>query len=173
MEEKDTFFSQRLENNIQVVGQPMVGVESAAIGILVGTGARDERPEDFGISHFTEQMLFRGTEHYDARQLSEEFDTLGIDYDSSAGLEMTLVNSLLIGNRLAKAIELLADVVRYPAFPEDAVENVRTLIRQELRQREDKPAQKVLETLRQKFFAGSPLGHDSLGTPETIAVSYT
>jgi predicted Zn-dependent peptidase len=169
MEQADTLLHERLADNLQVVGQPMDGVESAALGILVGTGARDEMPQTSGISHFTEQILWRGTEHYDARALSERFDALGIDYDSSAGIEMTLFSAILLGNRLPEALELLADVVRYPTFPDEDIEQVRALILQEIRQREDRPAQKVLDRLRQQFFAGSPLGHDSLGSEDTIS----
>ena len=168
MEASENFYVEQLESGVQVVGQPMDGVQSAAIGILVGTGARDERPEQSGISHFTEQLLFRGTEHLDARQLSDRFDALGISRDSSAGLEMTVVTSSLIGDRMPAAIDLLADVLRYPSFPPDSVDSVRTLILQEIRQREDRPAQKVMELLRQRFFAGSPLGNDVLGSPETL-----
>lgn len=169
MEHTDILLHERLPGNLEVVGQPMAGVESAALGILIGTGARDETPAQFGVSHFTEQMLWRGTEHYDARALSERFDALGIDYDSSAGIEMTLVNAVLVGDRIGEAIDLLADVMRYPAFAEDAIEQVRALSLQEIRQREDRPAQKVFDLLRQRFFAGSPLSHDSLGSEETIA----
>ncbi|GAC1323878.1 MAG: pitrilysin family protein [Chloroflexota bacterium] len=170
MEQSDGFFMEQLESGVQVVGQPMAGVESAAIGILVGTGARDERPEHFGVSHFTEQMLFRGTEHFSARDLSERFDSLGISYDSSAGLEMTLVSAVMVGDKVEKALDLLADVVRYPSFPNDDVENVRTLLLQELYQREDQPAQKVMDVLRQRFFAGSPMSHDVLGSEATVQV---
>lgn len=168
MEQNDVFVSSLLESGVQVVGQPMQGVESAAIGILIGTGARDEEPSEYGVSHFTEQTLFRGSEHLDARQLSDRLDSLGISYDSSAGLEMTLVSAVMVGDRVPAAIDLLADVIRFPAFPEEAVENVRALSLQELRQREDQPAQLVMDTLRQKLFAGSPLSHDVLGTQESI-----
>jgi predicted Zn-dependent peptidase len=169
MDQADILLSERLASDVQVVGQPMAGVESAAIGILVGTGARDETPHEFGVSHFTEQMLWRGTEHLDARALSESFDALGVDYDSSAGLEMTLLSAVLLGDRLPEAIDLLTDVIRYPAFPDDSIDQVRSLIVQEIRQREDRPAQKVLDLLRQRYFAGSPLSHDSLGTEETVS----
>lgn len=168
MEQGDNFLTEMLPGQIQVVGQPMAGVESAAIGILVGTGARDEDPAHAGISHFTEQMLFRGTAKLDARELSERFDRLGIDYDSSAGIEMTLIHAVMLGDRLARALDLLAEVVHTPSFPGDAIDNVRTTIIQEQRQREDRPAQLVLETLRQRFFAGSRLSHDVLGSSATI-----
>ncbi len=169
MEQQGHLMSTVLDSGVQVVGQPMPGVESAAIGILVGAGARDEKANRYGISHFTEQMLFRGTEHLDARQLSDRLDTLGISYDSSAGLEMTLVSAVMLGTRVPAAFDLLADVVRFPAFPANSMESVRTLLFQELRQREDQPAQLVMDTVRRKFYAGSPLSHDVLGTPETIS----
>jgi predicted Zn-dependent peptidase len=168
MEQENVFLEHRLDSGAQVVGQPMRGVESAAIGILIGTGARDEGTEEFGVSHFVEQMLFRGTEHLDARQLSDKLDDLGISYDSSSGVEMTLVNAVLLGEHVLAAGDLLLDVVRAPAFPSDDLDNVRALLVQERRQREDRPAQRVMELLRQRFYAGSPLSHDVLGTEETI-----
>src|SRR5947209_1167584 len=136
MEQADVFHSELLDSNVQVVGQPMAGVESAAIGILVGTGARDESAGEYGITRFTEEMLFRGTQNYSARELSDRLDLMGIDYDSSAGLEMTLVSAVLIGTRLHSAIDLLTEVVRRPAFPADSIDNARTLLLQELQQRE-------------------------------------
>jgi predicted Zn-dependent peptidase len=168
MEPADVFLTRLLNSDVQVIGQPMRGVQSAAIGILVGTGARDEQPSQYGVSHFTEQLLFRGTEHLDTRQLSERFDALGISHDSSAGIEMTLVSAVMLGDHVPAALDLLADVVRFPAFPLDAMEQVRMLLLQELLQREDQPAQRVFDAVRQQFFAGSPVGNDVLGTDETI-----
>jgi predicted Zn-dependent peptidase len=163
------FFSERLDSGIQVVGQPMAGVESASVGFLIGAGARDEAEHNFGVSHALEQMLFRGTAKMDARAVSESFDSLGISYDSSAGVEMTLVSAVLIGNRLPPALELLVDCLRHPSFPEDAIENVRALQLQEIRQREDRPAQKVMDSLRRQFFRGNPVANDVLGSEETVS----
>lgn len=168
MDQPGVFREQLLDSGVQVIGQLMGGVESAAIGFLVGTGARDERPAQFGVSHFAEQMLFRGTTSLDARGLSDQLDALGISYDSSTGVEMTLVSAVLLGDKVPAALDLLTDVIRHPAFPEEDVENVRSLLVQERRQREDRPAQMVMEMLRQDFYAGSPVSHDVLGTEETI-----
>ena len=160
--------SATLSSGVEVVGQQMSGVESVAVGILVGAGARDEDGTHAGLGHFTEQMLFRGTHSMDARQLSDRLDALGIDYDSSSGIEMSMLHAVLLGRRLPEALDLLSDVARSPAFPEDALENVRTLLLQELRQREDRPAQKVLDLLRRTVYAGSSLGNDVLGTEESL-----
>ncbi len=169
MNGSDEFFSERLDSGIQVVGQPMVGVESASVGFLIGAGARDEMEPTFGVSHSLEQMLFRGTDTKNARQISESFDSLGISYDSSAGIEMTLMSAVLIGNRLPPALELLVDCLRHPSFPEEEMESVRSLQLQEIRQREDRPAQKVMDSLRRQFFRSNPIANDVLGTEETVA----
>lgn len=168
MERGHVFLQRLLPSGVQVIGQPMGGVESAAIGVLVGTGSRDERPDQLGVSHFTEQMLFRGTDHLDARELVDRLDALGVSYDSSTGLEMTLISAVLLGDHVPAAIDVLTDVLRHPSYPEVDVDNVRTLLVQERRQREDQPARRVMEMLRQKFFAGSPASHDVLGTEESI-----
>ena len=168
MDGTDEFFSERLESGIQVVGQPMAGVESASVGFLIGAGARDETERTFGVSHSLEQMLFRGTESKDARRISESFDSLGISYDSSAGIEMTLVSAVLIGNRLSPALDLLVECLRRPSFPADEVESVRSLQLQEIRQREDRPAQKVMDALRRQFFRDNPIANDVLGSEDTV-----
>lgn len=168
MDNGSEFKERVLTSGVQVVGQPMDGVQSAALGILIGAGARHEQPRQFGISHVVEQLLLRGTTHLDARQLSDALDSLGISYDSSSGVEMTLVSAVMLGDRLEAGIDLLADVVRYPSFPEDALETVRALISQERRQREDQPGQRVMDLLRQNLYAGNPVSHDVLGTEDTV-----
>jgi predicted Zn-dependent peptidase len=81
---------------------------------------------------------------------------------------MSLFSAVLLGTKLLAAIDLLAEVVGAPSFPEDEIDGVRTLILQELRQREDRPAQIVMDLARQRFFDESPLMNDYLGTEETI-----
>lgn len=170
MDAPDThFLRHRLPNGIEIVGEPMAGVESAALGILVGAGARHETPETYGISHFAEQLLFRGTETHDARDISEQFDLLGASYDASAGIEMTVASVHLVGNRLPAAVDLLVDCVRSPVFPDDGVDSVRGLQLQEIGQREDRPAQKAMDQVRRQLFATHPLANDVLGTPETVS----
>ncbi|MGH2447569.1 MAG: M16 family metallopeptidase, partial [Chloroflexota bacterium] len=168
MEATEAFDNQLLGSGVRLIGQRMEGVESAAVGVLIGAGARDEDESVYGISHFVDQMLFRGTETLDSRDISDRFDALGVSYNSSAGLEMTLLSAVMVNNRLPPALDLLTDVVRNPSFPVDAVDMVRTLILQERRQREDQPGQMVMEEARQKFFAGSPLSHDVLGSEKTL-----
>jgi predicted Zn-dependent peptidase len=168
LEKGERFLRRRLSNGAQVVGEPMAGVQSAAVGLLFGVGARDEPDVRYGISHFLEQMIFRGTERRTARQVSEEFDRLGASYDSSAGIEMHVMSCQLLGDKLGEALDVLVDCARFPAFPEEALDSVRTLQLQEISQRDDRPPQKVMDLVRRELFKGSPLANDVLGSPETV-----
>jgi predicted Zn-dependent peptidase len=166
--EQSQFFIQTLTNGVQVVAQRIAGVQSVAVGFFIGTGARDESPAQAGISHLTETMMFRGTEHLSSRELIERLDSLGVTRQSSAGLEMTLFSGVMLGDQLEATLDLFADVLRYPAFPADDLEAVRALQLQEIAQREEQPAQLLMDRLRHVYFAGSPFSHDTLGTPETV-----
>lgn len=168
MAEMDQFLVETLDSGVQVVGQPMEGVQSAAIGFFVGTGARDEAPEQAGVSHLTEALMFRGTKHLSSRELTDRLDSLGVARDSNSGLEMTLFSGVMLGNRLEPALDLFLDVLLCPAFPADDLEAVRALQLQEIAHREDQPAQIVMDRLRRRYFEGSPLSHDTLGTVDTV-----
>src|SRR5881398_425169 len=82
---------------------------------------------------------------------------------------MTLVSAVLIGNRLPPALELLVECLLHSSFPEDALKSVRALQLQEIRQREDRPTQKVMDSLRRQFFRNNPIANDVLGIDDTVS----
>ncbi|HEV3310070.1 MAG TPA: pitrilysin family protein [Chloroflexota bacterium] len=164
----EQFHSITLEGGLEVVGQVLPGVQSAALAFFIGAGACDENWEVSGLAHLTESTMFRGTERRASRQLTDELERLGVSRGSSAGLEVTLFNGVLLGDHLPAALEIFVDVIRRPAFPAEELEAVRALQMQEIGQRNDQPAQLVMDRARQVYFAGSPLGHDSLGSPESV-----
>lgn len=165
----DAFPTHRLANGLQIVGQPMAGVQSVALGFMVIAGARDETAAESGIAHFVESIAFQGTQHRDARALTEAFEEIGARYGASAGTEYTWYSAQVLGRNLAPALELLADVVRWPGFPSDEVPKVQSRLTQEIAQMEDQPMSLVGELMARTYFAGHPLGNSIHGTRETIA----
>ncbi len=163
------FYSTTLPNGLHVIAQPLAGVQSVAAGFLVGTGARDESWEFAGISHLTEATMFRGTENMSSRQLNDRLDRLGVGRSSTSGIEMSMFSAVALGDRLLPALEILTDVIRRPAFPEEDFEAVRGLQLQEIGQREDQPAQLAMDRMRQLYFSGSRFGNDVLGTRESVS----
>ena len=163
------FPTHQLANGMWIVGQPMAGVQSVGLGLMVIAGARDEPPPLAGVAHFVESIAFQGTQHRDARELTEGFEAIGARYGGSAGTEFTWYSAQVLGRNLAPALELLADVARYPAFPEADVPKVQSWLLQEIAQMEDQPMSLVGELLARTYFAGHPLGKSVHGTRETIA----
>lgn len=159
-----------LPNGLQIVGQPLAGVQSVATGYLIGTGARDESWEFAGISHLTETTMFRGTDNMSSRELNDQLDRLGVGRSSSSGIELSMFSAVALGNHLLPALEILTDVIRRPAFPADDFEAVRGLQLQEIGQREDQPAQLAMDRMRQLYFSGSRFGNDVLGTRESVSM---
>ena len=162
------FYSTTLPNGMHIVAQPLAGVQSVAIGFLIGTGARDENWETAGISHLTEATMFRGTENLSSRELNDQLDRLGVGRSSTSGIEMSLFSAVALGDRLIPTLEILTEVIRRPAFPADDLEAVRGLQLQEIGQREDQPAQLAMDRMRQLYFSGSRFGNDVLGSRESV-----
>ena len=164
------FYSTTLPNGLQVVAQPLPGVQSVAAGYLIGTGARDENWESAGISHLTEATMFRGTDTMSSRELNDRLDRLGVGRSSSSGIELSMFSAVTLGGRLLPTLEILTDVIRRPAFPAEDFEAVRGLQLQEIGQREDQPAQLAMDRMRQLYFSGSRFGNDVLGTRESVSM---
>ncbi len=168
---EQTFPRHRLANGLQIVAQPMPGVESVALGYTIGAGARDERPNEAGISHFVESLGFQGTATRDVQQLTEAFEDIGATPGSGADTEFSSYAVSLLGRNLAPALELLTDVVRRPGFAEGEIPKARDRILQEIAQIEDEPMRKVLDLLRREYFKGHPLGNEVTGTADTVSAT--
>src|SRR5579883_1786453 len=159
----------RLANGLQIIAQPMEGVESVALGYLIAPGARNEQQREAGISHFVETLGYQGTAHRSVQELTEAFEDIGASPDSGTETEFTSYSVTVLGRNLAPALELLTDVVLYPGFVPDEVPKARDRILQEIAQLEDEPMRKVLDLLRREYFKGHPLGNDVIGTTQTIS----
>jgi predicted Zn-dependent peptidase len=157
-----------LDNGLQIVAQPMHGVESLALGFCIAAGARDEQPGEAGISHFIDGLAFQGTARRDVRAVTESFEDLGARHDASAGTELFWYTTLTLGRNMAQVVPLLAEIVREPLFDPAETEKVRDRQLQELAALEDEPMQKVLEVLQREFFAGHPYGNSTLGSVESV-----
>lgn len=168
-ESEQMFPRRRYANGLQLVAQPMEGVESVAIGYLVAAGARHEGAREAGISHFVESLGFQGTAERGVQELTEAFEDIGAHPGSSADSEFSSYSVSVLGRNLAPALELLTEVVLRPGFVPDEVPKARDRLLQEIAQVEDEPMRKVLDLARRDYFAGHPLGNDVLGTVESVS----
>jgi len=157
----------KLDNGLQVLGQQIPGVESAAAMFWVKTGARDERPEEGGVSHFLEHMAFKRSRTRTYVEFNREFEEIGAENNAFTSIEMTAYHARLLGEGLPRAIELLADLTQPVLDPTDFDEERRVIL-EEIARHRDQPYSLLFDEFLQTFFPRSGLGRPTLGTPETI-----
>lgn len=141
----------------------MADVESLALGVWVGVGARDERPEEAGCSHFLEHLLFKGTDQRSAREIAEAIDSVGGDMNAFTTKELTAFYVRLLAERADVGLDVLSDILSRPALGAEDVEAERQVILDEILMHADEPADVAVEALFAAMFPGHPLGRPVLG----------
>ncbi len=162
------FYDYRLSNGLQIVGQPMPDFESAAVSYYVRTGSRDEPdPSIAGVSHFLEHMVFKGTKTLDWQEITLEFNKIGAEINAGTSHESTVYYARVLGEYLERAFELLSDMM-YPRLVESDFETEKEVVINEIARSEDQPYNMAFRRMMQTYFGTHPLGHDVLGSRESI-----
>ncbi len=164
---ESTLLETRLPNGLQVLGQQIPGVESAAAMFWVKTGARDEDERLAGVSHFLEHMAFKRTATRTYEEINRQFEEMGAENNAFTSLEMTAFHARVLGDRIHDAVDLLADLTR-PVLDTEDFDQERNVILEEIARHNDQPYSLMFDEFFKTFFSGQPLGHSTLGTPETI-----
>lgn len=162
------FYTHTLKNGLQIVGQPMPDFESVAVSYYVRTGSRDEyNPDIAGVSHFLEHMVFKGTKTLDWQQITLEFNKIGAELNAFTSNEATVFYAHVLGEYLDKAVSLLSDMM-YPRLDESDFQMEKEVIVNEIARSEDRPYNRTYRRMMQTYFGNHPLGHEVLGTRESI-----
>ena len=162
------FYTHRLNNGLQIVGQPMPDFESVAVSYYVHTGSRDEKdPSIAGVSHFLEHMVFKGTKALDWQEITLAFNKIGAELNAFTSHESTVYYARVLGEYLDRAVELLSDMM-YPRLAESDFETEKEVIVNEIARAEDQPYNIAYRQMMQTYFGEHPLGHDVLGSRESI-----
>ena len=164
----DQFFTHQLANGLLLLGQRMPDLESVSLCFYVRTGARDEAdPAIYGVSHFLEHMVFKGTARRDADQITLDFNLMGAEFNAFTSLEQTVFYARVLREHLPTAVDLLSDMMR-PKLDESDFNLERNVIIEEIARAEDVPTGQAYRRLMQTYFSGTPMGHDVLGSRESI-----
>jgi predicted Zn-dependent peptidase len=143
-------------------------VRSVTIGVWLTRGSRHETDERGGIAHFVEHMLFKGTDTRSAEDIAQSIDSIGGQLDAFTAKEYASYYIKVLDEHVPLAVDLLADIVRRPAFAADEIEREKKVILEEIKMVEDTPDDLVHELFTQHFWEGHPLARPILGTPETV-----
>ena len=158
----------RLPSGLTVVTDAMPHLESASLGVWVGAGSRDERPDEHGISHLLEHMAFKGTKRRTARQIAEEIEAVGGDLNAATSVETTSYYARVLRADVPLAIDVLSDILSDPAFDPEELQREQNVIVQEIGAAEDAPDDLVFDKLQETAFPGQSVGRSILGTRETV-----
>ncbi|HVV63204.1 MAG TPA: pitrilysin family protein [Pseudolabrys sp.] len=158
----------RLASGLSVVTDQMPRLETASLGVWVGSGSRDEQLDEHGISHLLEHMAFKGTSRRTARQIAEEIEAVGGDLNAATSIETTAYYARVLKVDVNLALDVLSDILADPTFDPVELRREQNVIVQEIGATEDTPDDLVFERLHEKAFPGQPVGRTILGTPDTV-----
>ena len=158
----------RLASGLSVVTDRMPHLESASLGVWIGAGSRNEKPDEHGISHLLEHMAFKGTKRRSARQIAEEIEAVGGDLNAATSVESTAYYARVLKADVPLALDVLSDILSEPTFDAEELRREQNVIVQEIGAVEDTPDDLVFERLHETAFPKQPLGRSILGTPETV-----
>ena len=162
------FVHRRLDSGVEFAVDRLSDRNTVALCFRMLSGLADEPAELTGISAIVEGTLSKGTRRYDGRGLADAFDQLGAQWASASGRQSTLVRVLCLPEFLLDVVDLVAEMIVHPTFPDEACQVAIELAQQELRHLEDEPHD-LLRILVQRLTLGPVLGRHPGGTPESLA----
>jgi predicted Zn-dependent peptidase len=162
------YFYHQLPNGIEMVGQYMPSLSSIALGFQLDAAIIHEPEDKAGLAHIFEYMLFQGTKSKDARALNEAFESLGVRKGASTAWETSRIMAQMVHTKFDATLPLLHEVLLTPTFPRDDLEQMRSIVLQEIRRRDDEPMSRIFDLARTNFFRDSALGRTALGTTESV-----
>ena len=157
-----------LANGIKVITETMPHVRSVSVGVWVGSGSRRETPQQNGVSHFIEHMLFKGTATRSAEDIARSVDSIGGNLDAFTAKEMTCFNTKVLDEHLPIAMDVLSDLVLNPRFDQEDIDKEKGVVLEEIKMDADSPDYLVHEIFSSNFWKDHALGRPILGTRETV-----
>ncbi len=158
----------RFANGVRVVCDPMAGLESLALSVVIRGGARWEGVSHNGWSHLLEHMVFKGAGGRSARNIVEAIEQHGGHINAATGYERTSFQVRCLKGGLPLAMDVLSGLVRDPVLNVDDLEREKSVIGQEIAEAADTPDDRVFDLAQAKAFTGQALGRPILGETTTI-----
>ncbi|MBE3557034.1 MAG: insulinase family protein [Firmicutes bacterium] len=160
-----------MHNGLTLAIEPMNSLRSVSTGIWVGTGSRDERAYERGVSHLLEHMFFKGTESHSAVELAKLFDAMGAQVNAFTTKEYTCYYARTLDEDLSRAIDLLTEMFFYATFPEEELQREKQVVQEEINMYEDAPDEMVLDEGTASVFGDHPLALDILGSHASVSAA--
>lgn len=138
-------------------------------GITVNFGSRDEAPEHYGLAHFVEHTIFKGTDCRRSWHIINRMESVGGELNAFTTKEETTLYSVFPVGNLTRAVELQADLIAHSRFPKNEIDKEREVVIDEINSYLDTPSEAVFDDFDDLIYAGSSVGHNILGSEETLS----
>jgi predicted Zn-dependent peptidase len=155
-----------LDSGERVITEPLPSVRSAAIGLWIGTGSRDEDDAHAGVTHFLEHLLFKGSRAYSAQEIAEVFDGFGGELNAATARDYTVVYARVLDEHVETAIDVMTDMVFAPTLAD--LDSEREVVLEEIAMIDDTPQELIHDLITEAVFGAHPLGRPVLGRAEVI-----
>jgi predicted Zn-dependent peptidase len=156
-----------LANGLRIIHLPSDSPVSYC-GFAVNAGTRDEKSGQFGLAHFVEHALFKGTRKRKAWHILNRMENVGGELNAYTTKEETFLYSVCLSEDIERAVELLSDLIFNSQFPAAEIEKEREVILDEINSYEDSPSELIFDEFENLVFSGNELGHNILGDPESL-----
>lgn len=157
-----------LPNGVRIVSEYLPHVRSISLGVWFESGSRDELPDERGIAHFIEHMVFKGTKRYSARDMAEVMDQCGGHLNAFTGKEHTCYYARVLDDDFPIAVDVLHEMLLNPLFAHEEILKERGVVLEELNMAEDEPDELVHDLFYEALWPTHSLGKSILGTREAI-----
>lgn len=157
-----------LPNGLRVVMKHRPGAVVEHCGVAVNAGSRDEQPDHYGLAHFVEHTIFKGTARRRAWHILNRMELVGGELNAYTTKEETMVYSTFPTGYLDRALDLIADLVTGSSFPAAEIDRERQVVYDEIDTYNDIPSEGIFDDFDERIFAGSALAHPILGTRESV-----
>lgn len=167
MQQEANYHQHTLSNGLRIIHKPS-NTNVAYCGFLINAGTRDERSNEFGMAHFIEHMLFKGTQKRKSHHIINRMEAVGADLNAFTNKEETVIYSTFLEQHFERAIELLADLTFNSQFPQHEIDKEVEVIIDEIHSYEDSPSELIFDDFEDQVFKDMEIGHNILGTEEHL-----
>ena len=156
-----------LDNGLRIIHLPSDS-QVVYCGYQINAGTRNEEPGEEGLAHFCEHVTFKGTERRKAWHILNCLESVGGDLNAYTNKEGTVYYSAILKEHIARAVDLLSDIVFHSVYPQAEIDKEVEVICDEIESYNDSPAELIYDEFENILFKGLPLGHNILGTAEQV-----
>lgn len=157
----------QLSNGIRIIHRETSG-NVAHCGVVIDAGSRDELPDENGIAHFIEHIIFKGTKNRKAFHILSRLENVGGDLNAYTAKEETFIYASFLKDYYERSLELFADILFNSTFPEKEIQKEKDVVLDEINSYKDSPSELIFDEFEELLFKGHPICGSILGSPETV-----